>query len=158
MAKKIKVVDNKSENSSNVIIEKDKRGIISILIIFNVILVASLTWTVIYYKNILDEITIEKEDLESELIDVKYDNQKLKDDNSSKNLDLIMLTGDKSVSSVSEKLDFFDDNIVFQIEGFGKKYYTYDCMMKKVANKDNYTYWAYNIELAKYNGLKKGGC
>ena len=50
-----------------------------------------------------------------------------------------------------------DKSIVFQIKGYGNYYYSYDCMMKKVGNKD-YRYWAYNKEAAKDYGLKKGSC
>lgn len=70
--------------------------------------------------------------------------------------DLNRLTGDRTVNYIEEKLDFFDDNIVFRIEGFGNYYYSYDCMLQKV--NGNYTYWAYNRERAAVEGLNPGGC
>lgn len=58
---------------------------------------------------------------------------------------------------LSEKADFLDKNIVFVLEGYGNKYYTYDCV-KKITNGEEYSYWAYNKEAAKSNGYKKGTC
>lgn len=55
-----------------------------------------------------------------------------------------------------QKLKFYDDSIVFVIEGFGNYYYTYDCMMQKV--NSNYTYWAYNREAAIAKGYHEGRC
>ena len=57
---------------------------------------------------------------------------------------------------VQDKLDFMDEFIVFEIEGFGKYYYTYDCMMQKV--EGDYSFIAYNINEAQRLGLKKGSC
>lgn len=70
--------------------------------------------------------------------------------------DLNRLLGDKDVDYIEEKLEFFDDNVVFRIEGFGNYYYSYDCMLQKV--NGNYTYWAYNPEKAAVEGLRPGGC
>lgn len=54
------------------------------------------------------------------------------------------------------KLQFFDDNVVFIIDGFGDYYYTYDCMMKKVSG--NYSYLALNVDEAKNKGYREGSC
>ena len=50
-----------------------------------------------------------------------------------------------------EKVQFIDDNVVFVIDGYGDYYYTYDQMMQ-VTQGTNFTYWAYNVENAKYLG------
>lgn len=68
------------------------------------------------------------------------------------------LIGDNSVGYVKNKLEFFDNNIVFVIKGYENYYFTYDCMKKKVG-LSSYSYWAYNKEQVigkgykKYNGL-----
>lgn len=72
-------------------------------------------------------------------------------------IQLNTLTGKHDWSYVSDKLDFFDENIVFVIEGYGNYYYTYDCV-QKITNGEEYSYWAYNIEAAKYEGYQKGTC
>lgn len=70
--------------------------------------------------------------------------------------ELDYVLGENNMIYVREKLDFMNDNIVFKIKGFGNYYYSYDCMKKKVG--DSYEYWAYNIDAAKGQGLKAGGC
>lgn len=55
------------------------------------------------------------------------------------------------------KLEFYDDNIVFVIDGFGDYYYTYDCMMKKVGD-NQYSYLAFNKEAAINEGYREGYC
>lgn len=68
-----------------------------------------------------------------------------------------MLTDGHTWSYTNEKLDFFDENIVFVIEGYGNYYYTYDCV-QKITDGEEYSYWAYNKEAAKGNGYQKGTC
>ena len=55
-----------------------------------------------------------------------------------------------------QKLNFYDNSIVFVIEGFGDYYYSYDCMMQKVSG--NYSYWAFNREAAIDRGYHEGRC
>lgn len=71
--------------------------------------------------------------------------------------DLEDLLNGKTYYYVKNKLDLMDEAIVFQIEGYGNYYYTYDCMMKKVGSSE-YSYWAYNKEQAIGRGLKRGSC
>lgn len=57
----------------------------------------------------------------------------------------------------AEKADFLDEYIVFVIDGFGDYYYTYDEMIAATSQMDEYSYWAYNEELARAEGyLPKG--
>ena len=58
---------------------------------------------------------------------------------------------------VKAKLDFYDNNIVFVIDGYGKKYYTYDCVQELTNNKE-YSFWAFNTDAAISKGYKKGTC
>lgn len=55
---------------------------------------------------------------------------------------------------ISEKVDFYDDNIVFVIEGYGDYYFTYDEMVRVTRYEDEYSYWAYNKEQAISKGYK----
>ncbi len=70
---------------------------------------------------------------------------------------LEMLSGGQDPDYVKDKLDFYDENIVFVIEGYGDYYYSYDCMIQKVGN-NAFTYWAYNKEAARNRGYYEGGC
>ena len=58
---------------------------------------------------------------------------------------------------ISEKVDFYDNNIVFVIEGYGNYYYTYDEMVYATRNEEEYSYWAYNKEQAISKGYKAYG-
>ena len=117
-------------------------GIILLLVIGIVILVVNYV-----------ELESEIEDLNNKNIELEGKNEELRDDS----LYLSDLIGKYDYYYTKEKLYFMDESIVFVIEGYGKKYYTYDCMMKKVGDKD-YSFWAYNVEAAKGYGYKKGGC
>ena len=93
-----------------------------------------------------DEITRLKNNLESE--------KKLAE---SYKEDLDRLTGDKDVDYIEEKLDFYDESVVYVIEGFGNYYYSYDCLKQKVGD-NQFTYWTYNEEAAQDEGYRAGGC
>lgn len=71
--------------------------------------------------------------------------------------DLDRLVGDKDADYVKEKIDFYDESVVYVIEGFGNYYYSYDCMRKKVGN-NHFSYWTYNPEAAQDEGYREGGC
>lgn len=47
-----------------------------------------------------------------------------------------------------DKAKFLDESIVFVIEGYGDYFYTYDEMMNVMEDKGEFTFWAYNKELA----------
>ena len=57
----------------------------------------------------------------------------------------------------ANKLNFYDEKVVFVIEGYGNYYYTYDCMINKVGN-NKYYFWAYNKEQAIGKGYRQGSC
>lgn len=67
------------------------------------------------------------------------------------------LTRGQTYFYTQSKLNFIDKHVVFQIEGYGNYYYTYECMLKKVGNNE-YNFWAYNTEAAQGRGLKQGSC
>lgn len=58
---------------------------------------------------------------------------------------------------IQNKLNFFDSNIVFVIDGYGNYYSDYDCMIARVGN-NRYNYWAYNKEAAVSKGYKEYIC
>lgn len=66
-----------------------------------------------------------------------------------------ILTFGRSTWWTKNKLDFFDDKIVFEISGH-RGYYTYDCMVDNM--NGNYTFLAYNKEQAISLGLRPGKC
>lgn len=52
-----------------------------------------------------------------------------------------------------EKLEFFDENIVFVLEGYGNYYYTYD-QVQQITNGESFSYLAYNKEAAIAEGYQ----
>lgn len=113
-------------------------GIFLILIIILLISLGSKT-------NQIQDMEYELEEYEDDMWSYKVDSENLDD-----------LLGGNTYYYVENKLDFFDENVVFVIEGYGDYYYTYDCMMDKVDGE--YSYWAYNKEQAIGRGYKRGSC
>ena len=87
-------------------------------------------------KDEIDELIDEKDSIESDLFDI---------------------LGNKSKNYMKSKINFFDDTVVFVIEGYGNYYSNYDCMLQRTGNSE-YSYWAYNIEAAKSKGYKEYKC
>ena len=159
MARKIMIVDNENRNVNEDVLnnkskekkQRKKANKSTVTIILLILVVTSLA------ANVVLGIQVYKLDEDSkELIRVREDLDNVHENYSAALRTISGLTGDDSVSYVKEKLNFFDNRIVFQISGYGNYYYTYDCMMKKVDG--SYTFWAYNTEAAKSKGLKAGNC
>lgn len=55
------------------------------------------------------------------------------------------------------KSNFMDEYIVFVLDGYGKYYYTYDCM-KEVTEGKEYSFWVYSINNAIAKGYKPFKC
>ena len=68
-----------------------------------------------------------------------------------------LLTKHQGWGYTMDKINFYDENIVFVIEEYGNYYYNYDCFKKLTMNQE-FTYWAYNKEAAIYHGYKEGIC
>lgn len=149
MAKKIKISEIEKEVNSTKKERKPKAKLNILFITLTIVFAISLVGSIIYYNNELSSLKKENKSL------VKKNNN-LESENEEIHSNLFSVIGTNSVYYVSNKLDFFDDNIVFQIEGFGNYYYSYDCMMQKV--NGDYSYWAYNKEAAISKGLRAGGC
>lgn len=68
------------------------------------------------------------------------------------------LIGDNGTYYTKEKLEFFDKNIVFVIEGYGGNYYyTYDCV-QTITKGNQYSFIAFNEHSAIRQGYQKGNC
>ncbi len=142
MAKKLKVDNNLLDMQSNY--KKNGQKKINLILIITVgILIVSLIGGFIYFNIKLSNANDEIDDLKSE--------------NSRVYSRLYSITGFNTDDYIKDKLYFLDENVVFQIKGYGNYYYTYDCMIEKTAGKE-YSFWAYNLAAAKGNGLKKGNC
>ena len=147
MAKKIKIEEYEKKHG---IPKKaktiDKIKIISLII--NGVLLVGIIILFVIYKGVSND------SVSKDVYDSLLRSKNLSIDALQANLDYVLK--DDNMIYVREKLYFMDENIVFKIKGFGNYYYSYDCMMKKVG--DSYEYWAYNIDAAKGQGLKAGGC
>ena len=144
MAKKIKIEDYMNNLKKKETNRKDILKLISL--IMNGVLIIGVIVLAILYINSLSKYDsmLKTKNLRISALELR-----------SSSYDTI-LNGQTAVYVIN-KLNFFDENVVFQLEGYGKYYYTYDCVQKITDGKE-YSYWAYNIDAAKGNGLKKGGC
>lgn len=151
MAKKIKIEDYEKE-IKEVPNKKEKKDILKISsLIANGLLVICLIIIIVMYESLYSNSTLKVED-KSTVDEKKWIVKPLEFCDE----ELNGLLNDKTADYVKEKLKFIDDNIVFEIEEFGKYYYSYDCMMKKVDG--NFSFWAYNKNAAIDAGLKEGSC
>lgn len=73
------------------------------------------------------------------------------------NSDLNYLTGFYTKEYIKQKIIFFDNNIVFVIDGYGNYYSDYDCMLQRAGNS-NYRYLALNEEAAIGRGYQEYKC
>lgn len=104
----------------------------------------------------LDKDNIKKE-LESEILDLKREIRILKSSNEYYGNRINNIIGEHTYEYVINKLIFFDDNIVFVIDGYGNYYSDYDCMLQRVGN-NRYSYWAFNKEAAINHGYQEFKC
>ncbi len=154
MAKKITLEEyEKKKNIEKINKSEQKNKLLLPLIIIIVLFSCSLICNVLLLINHNTSSSLDNEEitrLEREL------NSKEILANSYKR-DLDRLVEDKDADYVKEKLDFYDESVVYVIEGFGNYYYSYDCMRKKVGN-NHFSYWTYNPEAAQDEGYREGGC
>lgn len=132
-------VNNKDKKSKR----RMKRAIIILSIVIAIETIAMIVlglFQFFAYKN-------EKEELEGELRVTRY----YRWQNSDKANEL-----QRENSKLKYKCDFFDENIVFVIEGYGNYYYTYD-QMKQVTQGKQYSFRAYNVAQAISLGYRAWG-
>ena len=138
-SKEKKKTKQKNSNKSLLIV-------LAISIILNIVLIG-FTFN-LNYKIKEQEETIERKS--SDLFDLSVERNSLK-------ISLNNILGGKTELYMQKKLNFFDDNIVFVIDGYGNYYSNYDCMLQRVGN-NNYNYWAYNKNAAIGKGYKEYKC
>lgn len=138
-------IENKKENkvinrSNEIQKQKNVNKSLKITLIILVIVLIFVSGIVTYLKisdntsELKDEISI----LKKQVSTLKEEKNKLSSENTS-----LKLTDSKN----SIKIEFFDKNVVFVLEGYGRYYYTYD-QMAQVTQGKSFTYWAYNLEQA----------
>ena len=98
-----------------------------------------------------------KSEMQTQINEFKNRSQTLKKENDSLELKLDTILEDKSEFYIKNKLDFFDNNIVFVVDGYGNYYSNYDCMLQQVGNSQ-YSYWAFNKEAAINRGYQEYKC
>lgn len=146
MAKKVPISESKIKEEIK--LTKQRKHKINILLI--IAIVSIIGNGVLGVLLIFDKTGTNYEELyqscDSKLTKLEFDSNELND-----------IVGDKTSYYIRNKLNFFDNNVVFVIEGFGDYYYSYDCMMQKVGN-NQFRYWAYNREAAIDKGYHEGRC
>lgn len=149
MAKKIKVSEEelKGVDKEENVYKKNynlKFGL-KLSFTFNIIFFIVILVVVSICNNRIQELNEYNDKLDLEISSLKKEDSLLKD-----------LVGNNEFNYIKQKLNFFDENIVFEISGREKYYYSYDCMQNIV--DDTYTFLAYNKEQAQNLGLMKGNC
>ncbi len=61
------------------------------------------------------------------------------------------------ILKLKQKINFYDENIVFVLDGYGNYYYNYDCV-QEVTNGKQYSYLAFNKQAAISQGYQEFNC
>ncbi len=132
----------KNKNNTNIDINK-KLKIILIILVIVLIIVSGIA---IYLKisDNTSKLNEEISNLKRQVSTLREEKNKLSLENTS-----LKLTNSKN----SKKIQFFDENVVFVLDGYGRYYYTYD-QMEQVTQGKSFSYWAYNIEQARDLGYR----
>lgn len=119
-------------------------------IIFICTTFVSIAFGIFYYSNLSDQIAL--------LENNNYNNQKLIEEyeKNIKSLNNNIDVYKRKLDKAEEKVDFYDKNIAFVVEGYENYYYSYECIMRLKGS--NASFLAYNTELAKAKGYKYGAC
>ena len=133
--------------------ESDSMSLVSKLVLGSLLLIVAYNVAGVYFSAKFDNDTNK---LNERIEKLEDENAKLIEENTELNSDLLKITGLNTNEYIVDKLDFFDEHIVFVLEGYGNYYYTYDCVQK--ITDGPYTYWAYNKEAARSKGYYKGTC
>jgi hypothetical protein len=155
MAKKISIEEyEKSKKKEEIIKPEQKNKLLLPLEILIVLFGCSLICIIILLFN-NSKVSLSKDD---EIYNLKSDLNSQEELTESYKEDLERLIGDHDVDYIEKKLDFFDESVVYVVDDkLGNYYYSYDCLVKKIGNKQ-FSYLAYNPENARAEGYKKGKC
>ena len=114
-----------------------------LLIILISFLIAIFLFVGIYFLvDYIDSLKYQIESSQSSYNSIKTKYETLRKEHSDKELEY---------QSQDAKIDFFDEHVVFVLDGYGNYYYTYD-QMQQVTQGKSYSYWAYNKEAAISKG------
>lgn len=133
--------------------ESDSMSLVSKLVLCSFLLIVAYNIAGIYFSAKYDH---NEKKLRERIEILEEENTKLNEEINELNSTLYNITGLHTNDYIIDKLDFFDDNIVFVLQGYGNYYYTYDCVQK--ITDGPYTYWAYNKEAASSKGYYRGTC
>ena len=125
-----------ANNDTNIDINKKLKNTLIVLVIVLIIV----SGIAIYLKisDNTSELNEEISNLKKQVSTLREEKNKLSSENTS-----LKLTDSKN----SRKIKFFDENVVFVLDGYGRYYYTYD-QMEQVTQGKSFSYWAYNLEQA----------
>lgn len=141
------IENNKSEELShqNTLDNKPRKNSLLLPILLVIGLIISVVFNINAYIK-LEETNTKISRLEKE--NKEYENAYEK---------LSNLYSEEAINNITNsiKVEFYDENIVFVIDGYGDYYYTYDQMEQVTQGIDEYSYWAYNKEQAISLGYKK---
>lgn len=135
--KTIDKLEQKDIEKENVKSNHDKKTIIlySVIGVLSVLLIGISIYAFTVSNNYESEIKT----LKNQISTLKRNNSELQTEKNTEWLENI---------KNSAKIEFFDENIVFVIDGYGNYYYTYDQMETVTQGVGEYSYWAYNKEQA----------
>ena len=137
----------KTKTEVKIGVEQEEKSVKSNIAFYIAIVVLTIVIIVmcIYGFSKKSEYEDEISDLKSQISSLKRDYNELKSEEYSEWVEDM---------KNSAKIEFFDENIVFVLDGYGNYYYTYD-QVQQVTQGKEYSYWAYNKEAAKAKGYKQ---
>ena len=153
----LKKTDYEIEETANNENYKNNKNIAMVIvsILLGIFIISSLSLGYICYKY-YEVINKKNNELNNKKQEIEEKNEKIKNlEKDSK--DLKTLIKNTSTFYVRNKLDFFDNHIVFVVSGGGNYYYNYDCLQSKFG-ATSYSFMAYNSKAAIARGYYKGGC
>lgn len=139
--KEDKIISKNNDNSTQKNNpNKDVNNNLKAILIVLVVMLIIVSGIAIYLKisDNTPELNEEISNLKKQVSTLREEKNKLSSENTS-----LKLTDSKN----SRKIKFFDENVVFVLDGYGRYYYTYD-QMEQVTQGKSFSYWAYNLEQA----------
>lgn len=133
--------------------ESDSISLVGKLVLGSFLLIVAYNVAGVYFSAKFDNDTNK---LNERIEKLEDENAKLIEENTELNSDLLKITGLNTNEYIVDKLEFFDNNIVFVLQGYGNYYYTYDCVQK--ITDGPYTYWLYHKNEAMRRGYYQGTC
>ena len=133
-----RVSKNTEKQKNNTNSDVNKKFKIAIIVLVIVLIIVSEIAIYLKISDNTSKLNEEISNLKKQVATLREEKNKLSSENTS-----LKLTDSKN----SRKIKFFDENVVFVIDGYGRYYYTYD-QMEQVTQGKSFSYWAYNLEQA----------